>query len=79
MRLLPSLPSPSPPRPPGGLRYDDEKPNKNVLSWNVKVLKLSKTKRYLDKPVCLEFWRLLDQFVGVHNPRYNPEAIAQVG
>jgi len=27
------------------------------------VLKISKNKRHLDQPVCIQFWKLLDDFV----------------
>lgn len=45
------------------LHFDDEATNANIKSWNVSVLKLSKSKRHLDQPVSLQFWRLLDDFV----------------
>ena len=59
------------------LMYDDERPSKNVMAWNVRILKISKSKRHLDKPVHLDFWRQLDEFVRVHNPSYAAELIAK--
>jgi len=44
------------------LKFDDEQTHENITHWNVKVLTLSKTKRHLDQPVALDFWRHLDDF-----------------
>ena len=43
----------------------------------MRILKISKSKRHLDKPVHLDFWRQLDEFVRVHNPSYAAELIAK--
>ena len=45
------------------LQFDDEQTPASIKSWNVRVLKLSKTKRHLDQPVALDFWRNLDDFL----------------
>ena len=45
------------------LQFDDEATPDTIRHWNVRVLKLSKTKRHLDTPIALDFWRLLDEYL----------------
>jgi len=45
------------------LRCDDTQAPPEVKSWNVKILTISKTKRYLDKTAALEFWNSLEEFL----------------
>ena len=52
-------------------------PTPLVKSWNVHALRLSKNKRYLDKPVQLQFWQLVDDWIRVHKPMFSVEHIAQ--
>jgi len=45
------------------VQFDDEQTPESIRHWNVRVLKLSKTKRHLDQPIALDFWRHLDDFL----------------
>jgi len=51
------------------LKFDDQKVDANVKSWDVKVLNINKNKRYLDKTASLEFWQTLEPFI-VKNKNY---------
>eukprot|EP00455_Lapot_gusevi_P057644 TRINITY_DN9871_c0_g1_i7.p1 TRINITY_DN9871_c0_g1~~TRINITY_DN9871_c0_g1_i7.p1 ORF type:complete len:229 (+),score=52.03 TRINITY_DN9871_c0_g1_i7:103-687(+) len=48
------------------LHWDDEKLNDNIRNWRVHRLGISKNKRYTDKVVVFEFWKLLSNFIGSH-------------
>eukprot|EP00633_Aureoumbra_lagunensis_P008929 CAMPEP_0197322050 /NCGR_PEP_ID=MMETSP0891-20130614/67893_1 /TAXON_ID=44058 ORGANISM="Aureoumbra lagunensis, Strain CCMP1510" /NCGR_SAMPLE_ID=MMETSP0891 /ASSEMBLY_ACC=CAM_ASM_000534 /LENGTH=434 /DNA_ID=CAMNT_0042814257 /DNA_START=186 /DNA_END=1490 /DNA_ORIENTATION=+ len=45
------------------LQFDDELTPTNITQWNVRILKLSKTKRHLDASLVLDFWRSLEDHI----------------
>lgn len=48
------------------LHYDDEPLNANIKQWKVHRLAVSKTKRYQDRMVIMDFWRILTEFIAAH-------------
>lgn len=55
------------------LMYEGDVPHVNVPKWNVKILAVSKTKRYLDAGVANKFWELVDRDVTVRKPYLMPK------
>jgi parafibromin len=43
------------------LHYDDQQPPQLIQSWNVRRLRVSKTKRHNDTMLVVEFWKLLHE------------------
>jgi len=43
------------------LYYDDEPLNKNIVQWKVHRLCASRTKRYADRSLAMEFWNILTE------------------
>ncbi|VDM96555.1 unnamed protein product [Thelazia callipaeda] len=50
------------------LMYDDQKMDNNVAKWSVNVLKLSRTKRHLDRAILARFWETLDRYIIKNKP-----------
>lgn len=50
------------------LMYDDQKMDNNVAKWSVNVLKLSRTKRHLDRAILARFWEALDRYIIKNKP-----------
>uniref|UniRef100_A0A8R1Y4A7 Cell division control protein 73 C-terminal domain-containing protein n=1 Tax=Onchocerca volvulus TaxID=6282 RepID=A0A8R1Y4A7_ONCVO len=50
------------------LMYDDQKTDNNVAKWSVNVLKLSRTKRHLDRAILARFWETLDRYIIKNKP-----------
>ncbi|VDN56154.1 unnamed protein product [Dracunculus medinensis] len=50
------------------LMFDDMKMDGNVSKWNVNVLKLSRTKRHLDRATLARFWDILDRYIIKNKP-----------
>lgn len=48
--------------------FDDMKMDGNVSKWNVNVLKLSRTKRHLDRATLARFWDILDRYIIKNKP-----------
>jgi len=48
------------------LHYDDEPLHPNIAQWKVHKLAISKTKRYQDRMVTMDFWRILTDFIAAH-------------
>ncbi|VDN86668.1 unnamed protein product [Brugia pahangi] len=48
--------------------YDDQKMDNNVAKWSVNVLKLSRTKRHLDRAILARFWEALDRYIIKNKP-----------
>lgn len=49
------------------MHYDDEPIHKNITTWKVNRLPISKIKRYRDTSVVLEFWSILSHFIATKN------------
>jgi len=45
------------------LKYQEMPPNPNITHWNVKILTISKIRRYLDQGVQTDFWTELEKFI----------------
>ena len=61
------------------LMYDDERPSKNVMAWNVRILKISKSKRHLDAGAP-RLWRQLDGSAGAQRrtpPSSSPNRLSR--
>uniref|UniRef100_A0A0N5AEI5 Parafibromin n=1 Tax=Syphacia muris TaxID=451379 RepID=A0A0N5AEI5_9BILA len=50
------------------LMFDDQRLDNNVAKWSVNVLKLSKSKRHLDRAILAKFWQLLDKHIVKNKP-----------
>ncbi|XP_048220066.1 parafibromin-like [Perognathus longimembris pacificus] len=48
------------------LKYEEISLDKNVQKWAVTVLEVNSHKRYLDRPVFLRFWEVLDKYMAKH-------------
>lgn len=55
------------------LMWEGDAPHANIPKWNVKILAVSKTKRYLDAGVANKFWELVDRDVTVRKPYLMPK------
>lgn len=61
------------------LQYDGDATHESIGKWNVAVLPVSKSRRYLDPGVAQRFWSLMDQFVLVHKPYLLPRGVSNLG
>ncbi|EJU05870.1 CDC73-domain-containing protein [Dacryopinax primogenitus] len=50
------------------VQWAHEPSNASVKDWNVSVLKIDQSRRHVDKSVVAQFWKELDQWVGIHKP-----------
>lgn len=50
------------------LMFDDQKVDGNVAKWSVNILKLSRSKRHLDRAILARFWEILDRYIIKHKP-----------
>ncbi|GAA5982954.1 hypothetical protein JCM11641_006895 [Rhodosporidiobolus odoratus] len=49
-------------------QWNTDGPNPKIKSWNVGELKIDPNKRHLDKSVVADFWRNLEQWIGINKP-----------
>ncbi|KHN72688.1 Parafibromin [Toxocara canis] len=50
------------------LMFDDQRLDGNVAKWSVNILKLSRTKRHLDRAMLARFWETLDHYIVKNKP-----------
>ena len=50
------------------LKWDEDKPDKNIGKWPVTTINLSKSKRHLDRGCLLEFWNVLERHIRINKP-----------
>ncbi|VDN30598.1 unnamed protein product [Gongylonema pulchrum] len=50
------------------LMFDDQKVDDNIAKWSVSILKLSRTKRHLDRAILARFWEALDRYIIKNKP-----------
>ncbi|VDD88604.1 unnamed protein product [Enterobius vermicularis] len=50
------------------LMFDDQRLDNNVAKWSVNVLKLSRSKRHLDRAILAKFWQVLDKHIVKNKP-----------